>query len=344
MIGATPNVLVVNSRAAGAEPGEFVAYLRKQPGAVSYGSAGQGSLTHLTMELFKQQVNSFMVHIPYRGIAPAFTDLLGGQTQADVPWPGRRAAAHPVGPRAAAGRDRATSAIRCSRTCRRWTSRLQGLRRPAVVWRGGPPGCPHRVKLLNESLNTVLSSPDLRDKLSAEAVEPLPMTPEQFGRFIRADIARWTRGRARKIQPNWTPEPMARNTRVAADHRRPADHAHRCANFVATPPVAWLERRRRPRSAPHLHQLDGLRGRRGAHESVHAALAAVQMLQPAPQAQVPAGASAWTWPARRCWQRHRVAHLRLRRHAPEDHHPPGRSGGVGAAAAGRAHRRLRAAR
>ena len=64
---------------------EFVAYLQKNPGRVSYGSAGPGSLTHLTMELFKQQVNSFMVHIPYRGIAPAFTDLIGGQTQAMFP-------------------------------------------------------------------------------------------------------------------------------------------------------------------------------------------------------------------------------------------------------------------
>jgi tripartite-type tricarboxylate transporter receptor subunit TctC len=52
---------------------------------VSYGSAGQGSLTHLTMELFKQATQTFMVHLPYRGIAPAFTDLLGGQTQAMFP-------------------------------------------------------------------------------------------------------------------------------------------------------------------------------------------------------------------------------------------------------------------
>ena len=64
---------------------QFVAYLRSNPGSISYGSAGQGSLTHLTMELFKQAANVFAVHIPYRGIAPAFTDLLGGQTQAMFP-------------------------------------------------------------------------------------------------------------------------------------------------------------------------------------------------------------------------------------------------------------------
>ena len=56
--------------------------MKKNPGRVNYGSAGAGSVTHLTMELFKQQMGAFMLHIPYRGIAPAFNDLLGGQTQA----------------------------------------------------------------------------------------------------------------------------------------------------------------------------------------------------------------------------------------------------------------------
>ncbi|OYU67650.1 MAG: receptor, partial [Burkholderiales bacterium PBB5] len=82
MIGGTPNVLVVNAALPAANLAAFVAHLRKNPGKLSYGSAGPGSLTHLTMELFKQQVDSFLVHIPYRGIAPAFTALIGGQTQA----------------------------------------------------------------------------------------------------------------------------------------------------------------------------------------------------------------------------------------------------------------------
>ena len=85
MIGATPNVLVVNSALPINNVKEFIAYVKKNPGKVSYGSAGQGSLTHLTMELFKLQINSFIVHIPYRGIAPAFVDLMAGQTQAMFP-------------------------------------------------------------------------------------------------------------------------------------------------------------------------------------------------------------------------------------------------------------------
>jgi len=90
MIGATPNVLVVNAALPARNLAELLDYLRSKPGQLSYGSAGPGSLTHLTMELFKQQAGAFIVHIPYRGIAPAFNDLLGGQTQ--LMFPGLAAA------------------------------------------------------------------------------------------------------------------------------------------------------------------------------------------------------------------------------------------------------------
>ncbi len=85
MIGSTPNVLVVNAALPVTDVKSFIEYTKKNMGKVSYGSAGAGSLTHLTAELFKAQTNTFMVHIPYRGIAPATTDLIAGQTQAMFP-------------------------------------------------------------------------------------------------------------------------------------------------------------------------------------------------------------------------------------------------------------------
>ena len=85
MIGATPNVLAINDAVPAKTIKEFIDYVKRNPGKVSYGSAGPGSLTHMTMELFKQETGAFMLHIPYRGIAPAITDLLGGQTQAMFP-------------------------------------------------------------------------------------------------------------------------------------------------------------------------------------------------------------------------------------------------------------------
>src|SRR6476620_6486115 len=85
MIGATPNVLAVTSSLPVKTVAEFIDYVKRNPGKINYGSAGQGSLTHLTMELFKIETGIFMTHIPYRGIAPAINDVLGGQTQAMFP-------------------------------------------------------------------------------------------------------------------------------------------------------------------------------------------------------------------------------------------------------------------
>ena len=202
MIGATPNVLVVNSALPVKNVKEFIDYLRKNPGKVSYGSAGQGSLTHLTMELFKQQINSFMVHIPYRGIAPAFTDLMGGQTQAM--FPGLAAAV----PHIRSGRVRPLAVTGLKRHPQFKDvptldeSGFKGF--DAQQWYGvvGPAGIPASiVKQLNESLAVVLRAPDLRDKLSVEAIEPVVMMPEQFAAFIKADIARWTQlAKDRKIE------------------------------------------------------------------------------------------------------------------------------------------------
>ncbi len=194
MIGGTPNVLVVNAALPVKNIKEFIEYLRKNPGRVSYGSSGAGSLTHLTMELFKQQVNSFMVHIPYRGIAPAFTDLMGGQTQAM--FPGLAAAI----PHIKSGRVRPLAVTGLKRhplfkdVPTLDESGFKGF--DAMQWYGvvGPAGLPGPiVKQLNESLNSVLKAPDLREKLSVEAVEPMPMSPEQFATYIKADIARWTK-------------------------------------------------------------------------------------------------------------------------------------------------------
>ena len=202
MIGATPNVLVVNSALPVTNVKEFIDYLRKNPGKLSYGSAGQGSLTHLTMELFKQQVNSYMVHIPYRGIAPAFTDLMGGQTQAM--FPGLAAAV----PHIRSGRVRPLAVTGLKRHPQFKDlptldeSGFKGF--DAQQWYGvvGPAGMPAPiVRQLNESLATVLRAPDLREKLSVEAIEPIVMSPDEFAAFIKSDIARWTQlAKARKIE------------------------------------------------------------------------------------------------------------------------------------------------
>jgi tripartite-type tricarboxylate transporter receptor subunit TctC len=202
MIGGTPNVLVVNSSLPVGDLNGFVEYLRSHPGKLSYGSAGAGSLTQLVMELFKQQTGTFMLHIPYRGIAPAFTDLMGGQTQAM--FPGLAAAL----PHIRSGR---VKALAITGDVRQPTLKdvptlieagLKGF--DALQWYGvvGPAGMPAPiVRELNDTLNAVLKAPDMTSKLASEAVEPMPMAPEQFGGYVKAEVARWTAlAKERKIQ------------------------------------------------------------------------------------------------------------------------------------------------
>ncbi|KLN53372.1 Bug family tripartite tricarboxylate transporter substrate binding protein [Variovorax paradoxus] len=204
MIGGTPNVLVINTDLPAKDFKQFVDYAKSQAGKLSYGSAGAGSLTHLTMELFKQQTDLQMTHVPYRGVAPAFTDLMGGQTQAM--FPGLAAAM----PHIKSGRARplaVTGKARHPQIKDVPTLEELGLKGfDAMQWYGvvGPAGMPPAVvKLLNDTLNTVLKAPDLSEKLAVEAVEPMPMSAQQFGDYIKADVARWTRlARDRKIELN----------------------------------------------------------------------------------------------------------------------------------------------
>ena len=194
MVGGTPNVLVVPSSLPVKSLPEFVKYVKANAGKISYGSSGPGTLTHLAMEQLKVTADLDMVHVPYRGIAPAFTDILGGQTQAMMP--GLAAAL----PHIKAGKVRALA--------------ITGLQRhrllpdvptfeelgykgfDGVQWYGivGPAKMPPAiVKRLNDEIDKMLADPELRERLSGEALEPMPMSPEQFGNYMRDDIARWSK-------------------------------------------------------------------------------------------------------------------------------------------------------
>ena len=194
MIGATPNVLIINPQVPAKTLSEFIAYAKKNPSKLSYGSSGPGTLTHLSMEEFKMATGIFMVHIPYRGIAPAFTDLIGGQT--DAMFPGLFAALPYI------------------KTDRARPLAVTGLKRspadPSIPtfkelgypgfegqqWYGiaGPANLPPAiVAKLNTELNKVLASPEFADKMSAEALTVMPMNPQQFTTYIKDDIARWSK-------------------------------------------------------------------------------------------------------------------------------------------------------
>jgi tripartite-type tricarboxylate transporter receptor subunit TctC len=202
MIGATPNVLVINPDVPAKNLKEFVAYAKKNPAKLSYGSAGPGSLTHLGVEQFKLGADIFMVHIPYRGIAPAFTDLLAGQTQAMLP------SLFAAVPYLKSNRVRALAVTGLKRSPAEPnipTFKELGYNGfDGQQWYGitGPANMPEAVvRKLNAELNKVLASPDLAEQMASEAMTLMPMSPEQFTTYVKEDIARWTKvAKDRKIE------------------------------------------------------------------------------------------------------------------------------------------------
>ncbi len=202
MVGGTPNVLVVPPSVPVNTLAEFVAYVKANPGKLSYGSSGPGTLTHLAMEQLKVAADLDIVHVPYRGIGPAITDILGGQTQALLP--GLAAAL----PHIKAGKMRplaVTGTRRHPLLPDVPTFEESGYKDfDGVQWYGivGPANMPPPiVKQLNAEINMLLANPELRERLSSEALEPMPMTPEQFGQYMRDDIAKWSKlAKDRNIQ------------------------------------------------------------------------------------------------------------------------------------------------
>ena len=202
MVGGTPNVLVVHPSVPANNLKEFIAYAKANPDKVSYGSAGQGTLTHLVMEQLKEETGITPPHAPYRGIGPALTDLLGAQTQAV--FPGLAAGL----PHIKAGKLRPlviTGAVRHVLLPMVPTLAESGYKGfDGVQWYGivGPAKMPPAlVKRLNAEINKLIMAPELKEKLSGEALEPMPMSPEQFGEYMKADIAKWEKlVKSRKIE------------------------------------------------------------------------------------------------------------------------------------------------
>jgi tripartite-type tricarboxylate transporter receptor subunit TctC len=194
MVGGTPNVLVVPPSVPANTLAEFIAYAKANAGKLSYGSAGPGTLTHLAMEQLKVASGTDMQHVAYRGIGPAIADILGGQTQAL--FPGLAAAL----PQIKAGRMRplaVTGTRRHPLLPDVPTFEELGYKGfDGVQWYGivGPANMPPAVvATLNKAVNDALADPALRERLAGEALEPMPMTPEQVGQYIKDDIAKWVK-------------------------------------------------------------------------------------------------------------------------------------------------------
>lgn len=188
----SPNLLVVNPSLPAKTVAELVAMAKAKPDSLSYASTGNGSSNHISMELFKSLAGVRIVHIPYKGSAPAVTDLLGGQVH--VMFDNAPNVLHQV----KAGRLRGlaqTGATRSSIAPDLPTVAEAGV--PGyelTVWFGlvAPAGTPREViQKLNAEVLKILAMPDVRERFLSQGVEPLGSTPEQFGDHIKAQMAKW---------------------------------------------------------------------------------------------------------------------------------------------------------
>jgi len=187
-------VLVVHPSVPANTVGELVAYARANPGKLSYGSAGSGSMPHLSTELLKSLTGTDLVHVPYKGCGPMVTDLLGGSVQIVI---GDQAN---LMPHVKTGRLRALAVASPKRSViypELPTVAEAGFAGyQATAWQGlvGPAGLPSDiVKRLNETLAKVMAIPAVRQRLVEGGLDPVPDTPEEFGRFIRAEIVKWSK-------------------------------------------------------------------------------------------------------------------------------------------------------
>lgn len=193
-VARVPNVLVVHPSLPVKDLASFLAYAKANPGKVNYSSGGNGSAAHMTMAYLAQQAGIQMQHVPYKGTAPAVNDLVAGQVQAlftGIPA---------VLGQLKAGQIRALAVSSAQRVA--ILPQVPTVAEAAVPgfeadqWYGvvGPAGMPVQVvQKLNAQINASLSSPAILERLQAEGAEPMPSSPEAFGRLIAQDLQRWTR-------------------------------------------------------------------------------------------------------------------------------------------------------
>ena len=194
-VARVPNVLAVHPSVPAHTLAEFLTLARSQPGRLNYSSGGNGSAAHIAMEYLKLKSGTFLVHVPYRGTAPAVNDLLAGQIQAIF------TGAPAVMPFVKSGQLRAlavSSPKRLASLPDLPTVAESGLKAlagfEADQWYGvvAPAGTPRDiVAKLNAQINASLNAPALKERLQAEGAQATPTTPEAFGQLIASDIERW---------------------------------------------------------------------------------------------------------------------------------------------------------
>ncbi len=195
LVAGVPNVMVINAKLPVNSVAEFIAYAKARPGQLNMASSGNGTSIHLTGELFKTVTGTYMVHFPYRGSAPAVTDLISGNM--NVMFDNLPSAL----PHIKSGRLKALAVTSRTRSPAlpdvptiEEAAGLKGF--DASSWFGlfAPTGTPRTVvDKIQADVAKALAQPAVRERFVAQGADPGGNTPDQFAAFIRAETDKWTR-------------------------------------------------------------------------------------------------------------------------------------------------------
>jgi tripartite-type tricarboxylate transporter receptor subunit TctC len=192
LIGSTPYILVIHPSLAATTVKELIALAKANPGKLNYASAGSGSTLHLSGELFKTMAEVDIVHVPYKGAAPALTDLLGGRVQMTFN------PAAVVLPHIRNGRLRALGVTSARRTA--LAPELPTIAEAGVPgyeasgWYGvlAPAATPRAiVQRLNREIGSMIEEKEFRGRLATVGVDPAGGSPGQFAAYIASELAKW---------------------------------------------------------------------------------------------------------------------------------------------------------
>jgi tripartite-type tricarboxylate transporter receptor subunit TctC len=186
-----PNVLTVNKDVPAKNVTEFIGYLKENPGKVNMASSGNGTSVHLSGEMFMAMTGTKMQHVPYRGAAPAITDMLGGQVQVifdnmpSIIQHIRSGAFRALGVTTAERSPQLPDVQAIAET-------VPGYEASALFGMGAPKSTPKEVvEKLNKQINTILAEPDMKKRLDELGGAPLIQPPEEFGKMIADETAKW---------------------------------------------------------------------------------------------------------------------------------------------------------
>lgn len=189
-----PLMLVVHPSLPVKTVKELAVLARARPGQLTYATSGHGTSPHMAAAMFTWITKTDMIHVPYKGNAPTLTDLLGGQVSMTF------GIAHQFLPHVKTGRLRAIAVTTAKRTAfapQLPTIAESGLEGYEIsAWQGilAPAGTPKEiVGRMSSEIGRILRQPDVVERLTAEGAEPVASTPEAFGEYLRAELARWSR-------------------------------------------------------------------------------------------------------------------------------------------------------